>query len=66
MSVMVEADSKPKSLPTAPCSVVWSLGHAYVLEGAHGRARWVGMDDRGRARWFTGAELQLRGWSSSR
>jgi hypothetical protein len=45
---------------------VWSGGHAYVLEGSHGRARWVGVDDRGRPRFYTGDELQLRGWSRSR
>ncbi|MBV9844402.1 MAG: hypothetical protein JOZ47_04955 [Kutzneria sp.] len=54
------------SLPTVPCSVVWSRGHAYVLEGIHGRARWVGVDDRGRPRSFTGAELQSRGWTRTR
>ncbi|KAA2254125.1 hypothetical protein F0L68_31045 [Solihabitans fulvus] len=51
------------SLPTEPCSVVWSCGHAYVLEGAHGRVRWVGRDDRGRPRALSGADLQRRGWS---
>ncbi|MCP2098330.1 MULTISPECIES: hypothetical protein [Actinosynnema] len=52
------------TLPTAPCSVVWSKGHAYVLEGF--RARWVGVDDRGRPQALTGAELQRRGWSRTR
>jgi hypothetical protein len=72
MSVMAEATSQSEAnrnsrpLPTAPCSVVWSGGHAYVLEGSHGRARWVGVDDRGRPRFYTGDELQLRGWSRSR
>jgi hypothetical protein len=72
MSVMAEATSQSRvcqdtrPLPTAPCSVVWSGGHAYVLEGSHGRARWVGVDDRGRPRFFTGDELQLRGWSRTR
>ncbi|MFD5830642.1 hypothetical protein [Lentzea sp. NPDC060358] len=51
-------------LPTAPCSVVWSRGHAYVLEGF--RARWVGRDDRGRPHAITGAEMQRRGWSLTR
>ncbi|MET1071217.1 MAG: hypothetical protein ABWY11_01085 [Umezawaea sp.] len=52
------------ALPTAPCSVVWSKGHAYVLEGF--RARWVGVDDRGRPQAFTGADLQRRGWTHTR
>jgi len=50
-------------LPTAPCSVVWSRGHAYVLEPVAGRTRWLGMDDRGRAEELSGADLQQRGWS---
>ncbi|ANZ38915.1 hypothetical protein BBK82_25425 [Lentzea guizhouensis] len=48
-------------LPTSPCSVVWSRGHAYVLEGF--RARWVGRDDRGRPCSLTGAEMERRGWT---
>ncbi|RKT87784.1 hypothetical protein SAMN05421805_1011036 [Saccharopolyspora antimicrobica] len=52
-------------LPTAPCSVVWSGGHSYVLEGSAG-ARWAGVDDRGRARFLTDAELRRRGWSRTR
>jgi hypothetical protein len=52
------------ALPTAPCSVVWSHGHAYVLEGF--RARWVGVDDRGRPQALTGADLQRRGWTRTR
>lgn len=51
-------------LPTTPCSVVWSRGHAYVLEGF--RARWVGRDDRGRPHAITGAEMQRRGWTLTR
>lgn len=50
-------------LPTAPCSVVWSGGHSYVLEGVGGRALWAGIDDRGRPRFLTDADLQRRGWS---
>lgn len=50
-------------LPTVPCSVVWSRGHAYVLEPVAGRPRWLGMDDRGRAEELSGADLQRRGWS---
>ena len=58
------ATARPRTLPTAPCSVVWSKGHAYVLEGF--RARWVGVDDRGRPQAFTGADLQRRGWTYTR
>lgn len=59
------ADSGTDSaLPTTPCSVVWSRGHAYVLEGF--RARWVGRDDRGRPHAITGAEMQRRGWTLTR
>ncbi|HEX5400990.1 MAG TPA: hypothetical protein VFX16_01665 [Pseudonocardiaceae bacterium] len=50
-------------LPTAPCSVVWSRGHAYVLEPVGGRSRWMGVDDKGRAVALSGADLQHRGWS---
>lgn len=50
-----------EELPTTPCSVVWSRGHAYVLEGL--RARWVGRDDRGRPHVISGAEMQRRGWT---
>jgi hypothetical protein len=52
------------TLPTTPCSVVWSKGHAYVLEGSHGR--WVGVDDRGRPQVLSGDELRRRGWSRTR
>ena len=52
-----------ESLPTVPCSVVWSRGHAYVLELIVNRPRWVGVDDRGRAVEFSCADLQRRGWS---
>ncbi|MFI9010739.1 hypothetical protein ACIGNX_26230 [Actinosynnema sp. NPDC053489] len=76
MSTGTETESEPAKhraaragtaaapLPTAPCSVVWSKGHAYVLEGF--RARWVGVDDRGRPQALSGAELQRRGWSRTR
>ncbi|SDK79922.1 hypothetical protein SAMN04487820_11320 [Actinopolyspora mzabensis] len=50
-------------LPTTPCSVVWSGGHPFVLEGSGGRSRWVGVDDRGRPRFLSDAELNRRGWS---
>jgi hypothetical protein len=56
-----QAEEMETGLPTTPCSVVWSRGHAYVLEGF--RARWVGRDDRGRPHAITGAEMQRRGWS---
>ena len=49
-------------LPTIPCSVVWSLGHAYVLEGTH----WMGVDDRGRPQSLTNEDMQRRGWSRTR
>ena len=57
--------SDPK-LPTAPCSVVWSRGHCYVREGALGRARWVGVDDRGRPQSLSDGDLRRRGWSLRR
>jgi hypothetical protein len=50
-------------LPTSPCSVVWSRGHAYVLERVLGRPRWRGMDDRGRPEELSCADLQRRGWT---
>lgn len=53
-------------LPTRPCSVVWSRGHAYVLEDTRGRARWIGCDDRGRPLALTNADLERRGWSLTR
>lgn len=52
-------------LPTEPCSVVWSRGHAYVLESVQGRPRWQGVDDRGRAVQLSCADLQRRGWTRS-
>lgn len=77
MNTGTEAESEPAkpraaragtsgagTLPTTPCSVVWSKGHAYVLEGFHGR--WVGVDDRGRPRALSGEELERRGWSRTR
>jgi hypothetical protein len=60
-----EEDSTTE-LPTMPCSVVWSGGHAYVLEGMWGRPRWVGVDDRGRPESLTSADLRRRGWSRTR
>ncbi|HEX3787855.1 MAG TPA: hypothetical protein VHW44_08340 [Pseudonocardiaceae bacterium] len=54
------------SLPTTPCSVVWSGTHAYVLERVLGRNQWVGMDDRGRAVALSCAELERRGWRPAR
>lgn len=52
-----------EDLPTDPSSVVWSRGHAYVREDAFGRARWVGVDDRGRPQSLTDDDLHRRGWS---
>ncbi|RZQ63739.1 hypothetical protein [Amycolatopsis suaedae] len=49
--------------PTTPCTVVWSLGRPYVLEGGSGRPRWMGTDGRGRPQALTGADLRKRGWS---
>nr|WP_133853520.1 hypothetical protein [Labedaea rhizosphaerae] len=54
------------NLPTSPCSVVWSQGHAYVLEGTAGRTRWVGIDGRGRPRSFSSSDLERRGWTPTR
>jgi hypothetical protein len=64
MRTATEPQPQTAELPTAPCSVVWSRGHAYVLEGF--RARWVGRDDRGRPHALTGAELKRRGWTFTR
>ena len=61
---MAETGTKTGALPTLPCSVVWSQGHAYVREGAC--ARWVGVDDRGRPKSLTDADLRRRGWSLTR
>lgn len=70
-----EAPSRPapgsaaqarQDLPTTPCSVVWSRGHAYVLERVGGRPWWMGVDDRGRPEQLTCADLQRRGWSRTR
>lgn len=38
------------ALPTTPSSVVWSEGHADVLEARGGRSRWAGLDDSAGAR----------------
>ncbi len=54
------------ALPTAPFSVVWSRGHCYVREDTLGRARWMGVDDRGRPQALTDADLHRRGWSLRR
>lgn len=62
----VVGNGRAADLPTMPCSVVWSGGHSYVLEGLGNRARWAGVDDRGRARFLTDADLQRRGWSHTR
>ncbi|MBK0868054.1 hypothetical protein INP57_14625 [Saccharopolyspora sp. HNM0986] len=61
-----DGSGRAGELPTTPSSVVWSGGHSFVLEGVGGRARWAGVDDRGRARFLTDAELQRRGWSHAR
>ncbi|MHA6803416.1 hypothetical protein [Salinifilum ghardaiensis] len=54
-----------EDLPTALHSVVWSHGHAYVLEGLSG-ARWAGVDDRGRPCFLTDADLRRRGFTVQR
>lgn len=67
MSIKEDSEtSTTGDLPTTPCSVVWSGGHAYVLEGTRGRSRWVGVDDRGRPQSLTSADLKRRGWSRTR
>jgi hypothetical protein len=67
MSTENESDTDTDDeLPTAPCSVVWSGGHAYVLEGNRGRPRWMGVDDRGRPVSLTNDDLRRKGWSRSR
>jgi hypothetical protein len=58
--------ARAEELPTEPCSVVWSRGHAYVLESGFGRARWAGVDERGRPVLLTSDELRRRGWSDTR
>lgn len=64
MSTESDAADSATALPTQPCSVVWSMGHAYVLERVFGgAARWVGVNDRGRPEALTGTELQRRGWT---
>jgi hypothetical protein len=52
-------------LPTAPCSVVWSGGHSYVLEkpDSFGASRWVGLDRHGRPLELSPADLRARGWT---
>ncbi|RLK59429.1 hypothetical protein [Actinokineospora cianjurensis] len=54
------------TLPTAPCSVVWSHGHAYVLEYTGGAGRWVGLDAFGRPTALTPAALERQGWTQHR
>ncbi|GAA3625477.1 hypothetical protein GCM10022267_09630 [Lentzea roselyniae] len=65
MSTSAQAQRAPEtSRPTEPCSVGWSKGHAYVLEGF--RARWVAVDDRGRPHALSHADLQRHGWTRTR
>lgn len=66
MNADVDTEGLKREPPTAPHSVVWSRGHAYVLEGFGGRSRWVGVDDRGRPQSLTSADLERRGWSLAR
>ncbi|RZS29829.1 hypothetical protein EV193_11885 [Herbihabitans rhizosphaerae] len=62
--MIAKADTAQRlaQLPTMPFSVVWSQGHAYVLEG-HGRPRWVGLDSRRRPQALTSDDMRRRGWS---
>ncbi|SDC18926.1 hypothetical protein [Actinokineospora iranica] len=57
---------RPHLLPTVPCSVVWSGGHAFVLEHTGGGARWVGLDAFGRPCSMSPAALERQGWSRHR
>ncbi|MGQ0837768.1 hypothetical protein [Actinokineospora sp.] len=61
-----DADPAPRGLPTAPCSVVWSRGHAFVLEPGRGGARWIGLDGFGRPCALTAEALERQGWSPGR
>jgi hypothetical protein len=56
-------DILAQTLPTEPTSVVWSGGHAFVLDAAAGKARWIGVDDRGRRQALSCAELAERGFT---
>ncbi len=55
-----------RTLPTVPCSVVWSGGRAFVLESVSGSARWVGFDAFGRPQSLSNDALERRGWSLNR
>ncbi|MHA6799285.1 hypothetical protein [Bounagaea algeriensis] len=61
----VDESGVADDLPTALYSVVWSHGHAYVLERLSG-ARWAGVDDRGRPCFLTDADLRRRGFTVQR
>jgi hypothetical protein len=63
--VASQVASRTPRLPTTPCSVVWSGGHSYVLEGSGplGGWLWVGLDSRGRPHVLSPAALRDRGWS---
>ena len=76
---MSDADHEPQSdqpvtkptrrvrrLPTAPCSVVWSRGRAYVLEAVDGYAFWVGFDQYGRPQSLSRSALERQGWTPHR
>ncbi|MCG8918825.1 hypothetical protein L6E12_23890 [Actinokineospora sp. PR83] len=56
------APGTARSLPTAPCSVVWSNGRAFVLEPPV----WVGLDGYGRLARLTPAALDRQGWTHHR
>lgn len=60
MNAATKLDSEAVRLPTEPCSVVWSRGHAFVRERG---ARWIGINDRGRPIALNDADLDRRGWT---
>ena len=58
----IRETSTAAPLPLTQGRVVWCQGHVYVRENA----RWVGVDDKGRPRSLTDADLHRRGWSLTR
>lgn len=62
----MSAKSHPATLPVTPCSVVWSGGHPWVLDGEPGipsPRRWVGLDDAGTPQVRTAAAMRAHGFS---
>nr|WP_092535090.1 hypothetical protein [Amycolatopsis arida] len=67
MPAVPATPSNPAGVPpTTPCTVVWSQGRPYVLDGSVGRPRWMGTDAHGRPQALTGDDLRRRGWSFRR